>query len=301
MLVLVATSALFWADWPSLRGMISRWSSDPRYSHGFLVPAFAVYLAWSRRAMLASAPPRPSPLGLAWIIGGAFLGLIGARFYLAWFESLALLPSLAGICLIAWGRPALRWAWPSIAFLIFMLPLPYQVEVSLGAPLQRAATAASTYALQTIGLPAVAEGNIILIDDARIGVVEACNGLGMLLMFFAFASAIALAIRRSAIDRALIVFSAAPIAFLANVSRIAATGVLHRFAGGPAADSFYHDLAGWLMMPAAMIVFWMEMGLLSHLFTGPPAPGTLSNYASPGEPPIAAGSVTPPTSGPDYS
>ena len=72
----------------------------------------------------------------------------------------------------------LRWAWPSIAFLSFMVPLPYRAEAVLGAPLQRLATLSSTYVLQLFGLPAFSSGNTIVIDDYTIGIVDACNGLG---------------------------------------------------------------------------------------------------------------------------
>ena len=57
-------------------------------------------------------------------------------------------------------------------------------------------TTASTFALQTLGLPAVAEGNVILLNDVRLGVVEACSGLRMLVIFFALSTAVALLMRR---------------------------------------------------------------------------------------------------------
>ena len=38
--------------------------------------------------------------------------------------------------------------------------------------MQSLATAASTYALQTLGLMAFAEGNVIQLNEARIGVVD---------------------------------------------------------------------------------------------------------------------------------
>src|SRR5207247_2117523 len=118
-----------------------------------------------------------------------------------------------------------RFAWPALAFLGFMLPLPYQVEVALAHPLRRLATGMSTYLLQTIGYHAIAEGNIILIEQSSLGVAEACSGLGMLMTFFALATAMALAIRAPAVDRLVLVVSAVPIAVLANVMRITATGV----------------------------------------------------------------------------
>jgi hypothetical protein len=46
------------------------------------------------------------------------------------------------------------------------------VENALAAPLQSVATFVSTYTLQTLGFPALSEGNVILIKEHRIGVVE---------------------------------------------------------------------------------------------------------------------------------
>ena len=37
--------------------------------------------------------------------------------------------------------------------------------------------AVGTYALQTAGFAAVAEGNVIIVGDLHIGVLEACSGL----------------------------------------------------------------------------------------------------------------------------
>jgi exosortase len=263
--------SLGWAYWPTVVDMVDRWSIDPRYSHGGLVPLFALYLLWVRRKGFAAASFRPSWWGVSLVALGAALNYFGAYFYLQWFQFLSLIPSVAGLVLAAGGWSAFRWSLPSIAYLFFMMPLPYRVEQALGAPLQRIATVVSTYALQTMGLPAVAEGNIILIDDARIGVVEACNGLGMLFMFFAFAFAAALVLKRPLADKIIMILSAVPIALLANVARITITGLLHHSVGGKVADVVYHDLAGWLMMPLALGSLWLELILLSHLFVEAPA------------------------------
>jgi exosortase len=263
--IAVFAAALLWSVWPSLGKMAECWSSDPRYSHGFLVPLFAVYLLWLRRDMVVPATPRAVWWGVLAVAAGAALRFAGDRFYLPWVEQVTLLPWLAGTCLILGGWGALKWAAPAIAFLVFMIPLPYRVEHAVGYPLQRVATLASGYALQTLGLPAVAEGNVILLNDSRIGVVEACNGLGMLFMFFAISFAWAMVVRRSLLEKCLIVLSAIPTALAANVARITLTGLMHEVAGSRVADVVYHDLAGWLMMPMALAALWAELWLLSKL------------------------------------
>lgn len=268
-------AALLWAYWPALAEMVGRWRIDPRYSHGFLVPLFSLFLLWFRRDMLAQVTWRPRWWGLLLVAAGMGLDLSGARYHLGWFEGASLMLALAGLAALLGGWGALRWSWPAIAFLFFMIPLPYRVERAVGAPLQRAATLASTYLLQTAGLPAVAEGNIVLLKGGtKVNVAEACNGLGMLMMFFAYGVAAALIVQRPLLDRILIVLSAAPIAVAANVLRISATGLLYVTAGEEWAQKVYHDLAGWLMMPLALGILWLELWLLSHLLVEePPDPG----------------------------
>jgi exosortase/archaeosortase family protein len=151
-------------------------------------------------------------------------------------------------------------------FLIFMVPLPYAMETALGFSLQRIAAAAGACMLQIFGLPAFSSGNTILIDDLRIGVVDACNGLGMCYMFLALSVAVAVIVHRPPLDRLLLVAGAIPIALVVNVARIVATGLLHVLAGGRVAHAVYHDLAGWLMMLAALAILYLECRLLAHLF-----------------------------------
>ena len=53
---------------------------------------------------------------------------------------------------------------------------------------------------------------------------------------------------------------------LANILRIATTGLLHAYSTRAIADHVYHDLAGWLMMPMALVMFGSELYILSKLF-----------------------------------
>jgi len=82
----------------------------------------------------------------------------------------------------------------------------------------------STFALQTLGLPAIADGTDIYINDVTLKVAPACSGIGMLLIFFALSTAIVLVIQRPLMDKLIILLSSIPIAILANIVRINASG-----------------------------------------------------------------------------
>src|SRR5205814_3292853 len=106
------------------------------------------------------------------------------------------------------------------------------------------------------------------------GIVEACSGLRMLVVFVATSTAVAVLIRRSLLQRTLIVLSAVPIALFCNIVRITATGILHETVGHELANFVFHDVAGWLMAPAALALLGIELLVFRHLFlvahdTGP--------------------------------
>jgi exosortase len=210
--LLLLGGCLLWSLWPGLAGMAERWAKDPRYAHGYFVPIFALALLWMRRARLEGVELSPSTWGLTFLGLGAALQLVGGYYRLESFQGLPLLPDLAGLALLLGGWRVLGWAWPAIAFLGFMIPLPWRVENALGPPLQALATAASTYLLQTLGLMAFAEGNVIQLNEARIGVVEACSGLSMLITFIALSTAAALVVRRPLPDKIVLVVSSIPVA-----------------------------------------------------------------------------------------
>jgi exosortase len=260
---------LLYAYWPTLAGLVGRWSTNPQYSHGYVVPLFSLALLWLRRAQL-----RTSASGSWWGVPILALGVgmhaAGAYLYFDWLAEASLLPTLAGLALCLGGWPVLRWAWPAIAYLLFMLPLPYRLEVTLGYSLQRLAAVASAYVLQTLGFSAAPEGTTIAMDHITIGVVEACSGLGMLVTFFAMATAVAILLKRPWLDKTIIVVSALPIALLANLVRITATGVLAETVGKYWADLVFHELAGLLMMPLALGMLFLELMILSRLLV--PAP-----------------------------
>lgn len=254
-----------WSYWPVFAEMANKWSIDPQYSHSYLVPLFSLVLLWKNNFFRALIPTW-SFWGIAALTIGIVMRIVGAMYYFDWIEAVSLIPMLTGTVLLMAGHQGYSKSWKAIAFLFFMIPLPYRIETGLSQPLQRMATIGSTYVLQTIGRPAFAEGNIIVINDARIGVVDACNGLGMFLLFFAMATGVALVVQRPLWEKILLVASAAPIAVGVNIVRIVVTSILHETVNSPRIDALAHDFAGWLMMPLALVALGLELKILSKVF-----------------------------------
>jgi len=274
---IIAILALVWSFWPTLQGLAHKWATDPGYSHGILVPLFAGYLLWLRRNQWQIGRPAWG-WGLAFVTLGIVARLLGGALIFFWFDAVALLPWLAGIVLLLGGKSAARAAWPAIAFLFFMIPLPYKLETALGSPLQILASRGSTFLLQVMGQPAIREGNTIMIHDIKLGVVEACSGLRMLVTFFTFSTGMALLIHKPLLERFCIVMSAVPIALITNILRITATGVMYQ-TNPEFAQRFFHDWAGWFMMPVCLAMLGAELWVLNRLILEDPSTGPRRNLA----------------------
>jgi exosortase len=155
---------------------------------------------------------------------------------------------------------------PALAFLWFMIPIPFSAERALSVPLQRIATKASTEALVTLGQPVLSEGNTIWIGDNQLGVEEACSGIRILFGIYALAFAFVLLSRWTWWQKGLALLAALPVAIIANVTRIVVTGLLYQFTSSAAAHRFMHDFSGLAMIPFAAFLFWLFLVYVDHLF-----------------------------------
>ena len=266
----VLVLAFFASDTRAWGWLYGQWTTNPDNSHGLLVPAFSAWLLWQRRDQFSFPGP---PVSLAAILTGGGLILAGTLMRCVGiytrtisYEAASILPCVAGIVFICLGWSGARWAWPSLMFLVFMLPIPAAVGGILSGALQTIATISSTFILQTIGIPAVSEGNIIWLTDKPLGVAQACSGLRMMTSFFALATGMALVIERPNWEKCLIILSAPMIAIVSNVLRISATAIAYEFGNEKMAELIFHDLAGWLMMPVGLLLLWGELFLFSKLF-----------------------------------
>ena len=283
-MIALTMAILGWVYWPIFVELADEWARNPLYSHGYLVPAFAAVLLWIRRDRIPNTPLQPSWWALAFLAAGSVLHLGGTYFYFAWPERGSLLFMIFAAALAIGGWAAIRWTWPSIFFLVFMIPLPGAIENNLMGPLQRLATLASTNVLQTLGFFAKADGNVIVLSEVEMGIVEACSGLRMLSTFIALTVGACFFMQRPFWQKLVIVASSIPIALLCNVVRISTTGVLHEIVSHDVAEMFHDEkVAAPVMMVLALLLLLAELKLLDFIFIIEPVlakPGTSEGIPS---------------------
>lgn len=265
-----------WSYWPTLKDIVSTWSANPDYSHGYLVPLISVWLLWLRRGAAPDrATFRADPTALLLIGGVALLRGVAARVYLPELDALTIPLWIGGVVWLVVGRAALVWAAPAIAFLWFAMPLPASLETAFSDPLQLIAADASGVLLRSLGQPAVTEGATILLGDQTFEVERACSGLRMFFGIAALAAALVIVLRPKAWQAVLLLFAVPAIAIGANVLRVTLTALLQAQTDSDTWRQLAHDYAALLLLPVAAV------GLLITLAVVRRADALLSGRAKP--------------------
>jgi len=169
------------------------------------------------------------------------------------------------VLLVAGWRGVRRVSW-ILLFLFLMVPLPGRVHNLIGGPLQGLATSGSVFVLEAV-LPRVSQqGNIVMLNEnTPMAVAEACSGLRMLTAFVIVAGFIAYMIKRPRWQKTILLISSIPVAVACNIVRIFATALVMLTVGKEVGEAFFHDFAGVVMMPAAVLLMFGEIWLMDRL------------------------------------
>lgn len=261
--VLVLTAFFFLLYQPVIFHLVSDWSTDDNYSHGYIVPFMSLYLIWEKRKELLALTVKPSGLGFLVLLAGLIimiLGHVGAELFLGRFSMLVV---LAGIVLFLLGKDYLKVMAFPIGFLIFMIPLPAVIFNALAFPLQLLAAKVATNVIYACGIPVLRDGNIIHLANTTLEVAEACSGIRSLVTIMTLATIYAYFMERTRWKQIVLFFASIPIAIITNSTRVTFTGFLSHYYGEEAAKGFYHTFEGWFMFVVAfsiLLVFGFLLG-----------------------------------------
>jgi exosortase len=245
-----------------LVGLVKAWEANPDYAHGFLIAPLCVYLAWQRRQQLASRHARPSWAGLAVVVAslGVFVaGQLGAELFLS---RVSLIGVLVGSVAFVMGWAHARELTLVFVLAILTIPLPTIIFNEIAHPLQLLASSVAEHTLIALDIPALREGNVILLSTATLEVAEACSGIRSMVSLLAAGLVYGYFTDDRTSRRAILALSTLPIAIVANALRVAGTGVLAHYSGAAAADGFFHGFAGWLVFMSALVMLFVVDGVL---------------------------------------
>jgi exosortase len=246
---------------PVLVPMVVQWWQDPDYSHGFVVPIFAGYLLYLRRNELRQISVAPTNFGylvMLTAIGLLLAGSLGAELFVSRFSLLFL---LAGMILFLAGWKMFRAVVFPLVFLGLMIPLPALIYNQITFPLQLLASRMASNCIELLGIPVLREGNVLVLPNYSLEVVEACSGIRSLMSLIALAVAYGYFVERRLWARIALVVLMIPIAVASNALRVVGAGVLTYIWGPHSAEGFFHLFQGWLIFVSAvgcmLLVHWL--------------------------------------------
>jgi exosortase len=237
-----------------IKSLVVQWWTDADYGHGFFVPLFSGYILWHARERWTKVEIKPSNFGFV-VIAGAIalllLGSLGAELFTSRFSLLVL---LAGMILFLAGWKMLRAVSFPLGYLIWMIPLPVIIYNQITFPLQLIASRLATAWLELAQVPVLRDGNILIMSNYSLEVVEACSGIRSLMTLMALAVAYGYLVSPRRWVRYVLAAFMVPIAIVTNAIRIMGAGLLaHRF-GPAAAEGFLHQFSGWAIFLVALVL-----------------------------------------------
>jgi exosortase len=227
--------------------LVYDWYTIPDYSHGFLVPFFALFLLWDKRRTLRQIPIRQSWSGIPLVVVSIailILGVYGVDLFTARISFVFL---LAGLIWTLFGWEMLRELRFPLLVLVLAIPFPTILFNKITFPLQLFASRIASSILPILGVPVLLEGNVIQLPVMKLEVAEACSGIRSLMSLFTLAVFYGYFLERTTRRRILLAIASIPIAVAANVLRIVGTGLCVQYWDPTKALGFFHEFSGWVM------------------------------------------------------
>ena len=258
---------------PVLLGMAADWARFPSQSHGFAVPAIAAYLIWMRRGPIASAALDGSraaaPAGVAALIAALGALVIGSLTGETFLARASLPVALLAIALFVGGPGVLRHAWIGLAYLFFMVPLPYLALKTLTYQSRLFDASTTATALRALGVPVLQDGVMLHLANMTLEVADECSSVPAIAALIALGVAYAQLHPPPTWVRVALALSAAPLGLAANILRLILTSLAAYTLGPIALSNVIHRFGGTTVFLATILLLLLVDRVLTPLSPAP--------------------------------
>ena len=239
---------------PVIASMAAEWSEFPSLSHGFAVPLLSAYLLWVRRHLLAETPIEGSIVGLPLVVLAVAMLVIGSLGGEPFLARVSMPLALLGTVLFLMGTRVTRHAWVAIAYLGFMIPLPYLTLRALTYKSRVFDAGVTATVLGWLGVPILREGVMLQLPNMRLEVADDCSSVPAIAALLALGAAYAQMQARPTWVRVLLTVSAAPLGLLSNIVRLTLTAAGAYYLGPIALNNVVHKFNGTSVFLATVVL-----------------------------------------------
>jgi exosortase len=249
---------------PVVVGMAAEWSEFPSLSHGFAVPVIAAYLLWTRRHLLAEARVEGSIAGLPVIVLAVSMLVIGSLGSESFVARVSLPLVLFGTVLYLMGTTVVRQVWVAIAYLAFMIPLPYVTLKALTYQSRLFDAGITATVLGWVGVPVLRDGVMLHLPNMTLEVADDCSSVPAIAALLALGAAYAQLHVRPTWIRMVLTVSAAPLGLLSNIVRLILTSLGAYYLGPIALNNVIHKFSGTTVFLATVVLLVVLDALLTR-------------------------------------
>lgn len=253
------------AFWPLVSDLPAMWlgtgewalrTGDGYYSHGFLVPLIAFYVAYKNWDRIGAIAVKPGWSGVPMLLVGLWILWAGNAVDLQQVRSGALILVLLGIVWVVWGVRWMIGLAPSILYLIFALPVWTGFIDNYTNPLQIVSTKVSYFILKGIGYNVYQEAPTALaLDRFDLNVAVPCSGMKLLVAVTAFTVFFMMVARLRLWANGTMLVLILPLCLFINGLRIALIGVVGENFGRSAGLTF-HDYSGYVTLIVCFFILF---------------------------------------------
>jgi exosortase B len=283
--VLIGLLALYL---PTFYGLATGIWQDDDYAHGPIILAVVLWLIWDKRAVLWSGPAARAPgAGVALLVFGLLLYVLGRSQGISVLEIGALIPILGGVLVAMRGWAALRASWFLLLFIVYLVPLPGTFVDAITGPLKQNVSLLAENILYSAGYPIARNGVMLTIGNYQLLVADACSGINSMFSLSAVGLLYLYLMRhKSWLHNAIVLACLLPIAFIANTVRVVVLVLITYYFGDEAGQGFVHQFSGMVLFVVALLTILLIDAVLTRIFR-PAPPATPAPEAPPAQPPHA--------------
>ena len=235
-------------------------------SHGLVIMAISLYLAWGKRYELARQPVKPNLIGGS-IIAGLGCALFVVRQYgitSVLLMDFSLIVTLLGLAWLLLGTRHLKILMLPIGYLIFAYPLFDYMPSNVVVYLQYVTAWLAAKMLIILGITVYHNSTYLVLPHITLEVVQACAGLNHIVALLAVSVLLAHYTLDGLLKKIVLVTSALFVGLAANGLRVAVIGVISSFSQpGP-----LHGPSDILYVSIVFIIGLAVVILLNYLMGG---------------------------------
>jgi len=241
------------------------WLGAPEYSPGILIPPIAAFLIWQQKDRLQRIPFEGSWWGVALVLLGGGLLVLGQLATIYTLVQYAYLVTLYGLVLAFTGTRAFRLIAVPLLILAFMIHLPQFFLYNLSTKLQLLSSELGVWFMRLFGVSVFVEGNVIDLGGYKLQVAEACDGLRYLFPLMTLGFLMAYFYKGALWKRLVLFLSSIPITIFMNSGRIGTIGLMVEHWGIGMAEGFLHQFQGWMVFMLSAALLLGEIALLNRI------------------------------------